>query len=495
MQLFHFNFINRLRALFPKSRAFLVGGTLRDLLLNVESRDYDIVITGIDHQKLAAFLSESGKIISVEGRAFGVIKFRPKGSDIIFDISKPRKEQYASGKRRKHAEVEIISDIREDLKRRDFTINAMALELGIVGEKSETKNLFGELLASGKLIDPFGGIEDIKNKIIRAVGVPKERFLEDPTRILRGIRFASAFNFTIEKDTLLAMKRMAPEILKKFKDDFGREVERVSYDMIGQEFLKSFTANPIKTIRLYDETGILKLLLPEVEAMKGVAQPPKFHAEGDVYVHTLMALEEIPEISPPESKLAVLFHDIGKPSTYEPASKTGDRIRFNNHDKVGAELTRRVLSRLRLPKKLIDDVVWLVQNHMRLPFSFPKMRKDKQKRFARDPLFEQLINVVCADAKASIFQDGKPNPCNFIKPVKKILAELKAEKEAGKPLEIINGNEIIEILKKKNPSFDPRIEGKTVGDIKKSINSLYDRGELKSKEEAKDLVSKWLDKR
>jgi len=178
-----------------------------------------------------------------------------------------------------------------------------------------------------------------------------------------------------------------------------------------------------------------------------------------------------------------LLHDVGKPATFQPAEQTGDRIRFNGHDQVGAKMAAQILRRLKMPGELTDDVFWLIQNHMKLLFSFPNMRKDKKKSFARNPLFHELICLATADALATIPLSGKPE-VGFLGSVNKILDELAAEEASGRPLEIINGKEIIAVLKKKDPRFEPQIQGKLIGAIKKEINSLYDRGKIRSKEEA-----------
>lgn len=460
-------FISDFHKKYDKENLYLVGGMIRDITLGYESKDYDLVAENIAIEELSKFLENYGKIVSVEGRTFGVIKYKDNSFEGDIDIALPRREKYLAGQRRKHAEVEYKQvTILDDLARRDFTINAMALNLRTL-----------------KLIDPYSGESDLKNKIIKAVGDAKERFSEDPTRILRGIRFAITFDFTIEESTYDAMVLLKDEIIKTFSNGNGKQVERVSWEMIGTEFLKTFDKNPRKTIELYDKIGLLKLLFPELEKMKGLEQPYQYHTEGDVYIHTLMTLDKLPKNVPLEVKIATLFHDLGKVYTFQSVEETGDRIRFNNHDQVGAEKTKEVLRRLKLPNQTIDNVAWLIAKHMKLPYSFPKMKIDRQKNFARHPLFPELLKLVCADTMASIPSE-RTQSCDYMQPAEETLKVVEREKKLGLPIEIINGNKIIQILKERDSHFNPNLEGKKIGDIKKTINSMYDRGEIRNKEEA-----------
>jgi poly(A) polymerase len=334
------SFIKNFLVAFPKGNIYLVGGCIRDILLDKESFDFDLVVENVSQDELISFLEEEGNVTTVYGRNFGVVKFRPKLFSIIFDIALPRREKYLPGQRRKHAAVELEGiSIYEDLARRDFTINAMALDFrSIISSKQKTE-------IEKYLIDPFDGLKDLKHKIVRTVGDPKDRFSEDPTRILRGVRFAAQFNFVIEPDTLSAMRELADQVTKKFTSKDGCEVERVSHEMIGVEFTKSLDRDPKRTVELYDQTNLLKLLLPEVEALKMIEQPPQFHSEGDVYTHTLLAISKLPKDVSINVKIATLLHDIGKPLTYKSAKDTGDRVRFNRHDEVGAALARQICQR------------------------------------------------------------------------------------------------------------------------------------------------------
>jgi poly(A) polymerase len=504
-----FDFVKDFAEINPSANLYLVGGAVRDAFLGIESSDFDLVAENITWDELISYLERYGKVAAVEGRNFGVVKFTSEKPSLNLplknrerlniDIALPRSEVYLQGGRRKDASIQTESmTIYDDLLRRDFTINAMAIDLRTSNQKLDQILSVSLVPCSWSLvprsfIDPYGGLNDLEKKLICAVGDPAERFLEDPTRILRGIRFAVRFGFEIEQGTKAAMKELLPEIFKKYCDEAGREVPRVSFEMIGQEFLRAIIANPAETIYLYDEIGVLAKILPEVKAMQGVEQPREFHSEGDVYIHTMMALRNLTKDASPELKIATLLHDIGKPPTFRSAAETGDRIRFSGHDAVGTEMARAILNRLRYPGRFIDDVAYLIKNHMRLPFHFPQMKEEKQRAFVRDPRFYELLSLVEADAKASIWANGNYN-LEFLPPVQKVLAEIEADKKAGRPLEIITGDEIIAEIRKLQPSFDPKKEGKIVGTIKKTINCMYDKKEFEGKEAALSLVNKLYEK-
>lgn len=457
---------------YPKANIYLVGGCIRDAFLGIESSDFDFVAENIVCEELIKFLETEGRVVNVYGRTFGVVKFRPESSEIVYDIALPRSEMYLPGQRRKHAQVQLQDvSINDDLARRDFTINAMAIDLRFYSSSNKKY-----------LIDPYHGLKDIEDNIIRTVGNPNDRFLEDPTRILRGIRFAVQFGFGIDLETRAAIKALSPQIVAKYADEAGCELQRVSLEMIGQEFAKSLSANAAKTIELYSEAGLLKLLLPEVENSKGVGQPPQFHFEGDVYRHTLIALSKLEKTASFPVVLATLLHDIGKAETFKSASETGDRIRFNSHAELGAELAADICHRFCFPNDVTDKVVWMIKNHIRIFYSFFNMRIEKQKAFVRNKYFDDLLVLAEADTLASIFPNGQPDLTAY-KKVLEIASNLR-QQDRDRPVEIIDGREIIALLKKKKPDYDPLKHGKYIGALKKRINTLYDRNEITSKGEA-----------
>jgi len=509
-KILNFDFVKSFLNQYPNAKIFLVGGAVRDYFLGVESCDFDFVVEGISWDELIKYLEKHGRVIWVEGRTFGTIKFMPnQNSNLIIDFAIPRSERYMPGMRRKNAEIELgKATITDDLARRDFTINAMAIDLRLISKSeflisNQCQNYNDKCLGINNLdlnknlkfkiknflVDPFGGLVDIENKLIRAVGDPCIRFTEDPTRILRGVRFAAKFDFRIEDETLKAMQELKGEIIKKFINEKNEPIERVSWEVIGQEFMKTLDTNPRRCIDLYDKVGLLSLIFPEIEVEKGVEQPYQYHSEGDVFTHTKMSLAALKKSASLKLKVATLLHDIGKPGTFTPVSVTGDRIRFNNHDNLGAEISKNILTRLKLPNKFIDDVVWLIKNHMRVIFAFPKMRIEKKKNFARNDLIPELLDLVRADTLASIDENGQTFIAS-IEPIVDKIIEMR-DKELSRPSEIISGVEIINIIKELDGNFDEKREGKVIGALKKNINNMYNKEEIRTKTEAKERIRKW----
>jgi len=514
-------FVKKLHKKYEKATVFLVGGAVRDWLRESQfSRnkkyltsnnqyqitDYDFVVENIKKDELEKFLKTQGTVKDVESRAFGVFKFIPnKKQSEPFDVAVPRLDRW-TGEGYKDIEVEMENvKIKDDLSRRDFTVNAMAISL-----------------RTYELLDLFKGRNDLKDKLIRAVGKPEDRFMEDPSRILRGIRFGVQLDFKIEKDTLEAMKNLAgevrqrlpqsPEAEKLGKPKAEKPKYRVAEEVIAKEFLKAFDKDSERTIRLWDKVGLLKLLLPEIEAMKGIEQPKNFHSEGDVYVHTLLALRKFKEYEGqsakgktqskilnikhqmPDSinlKLAVLLHDVGKPPTYKSAKETGDRIRFHEHDVVGAKMAKRLIERLKLtvfPKEdrlHVDKerVSWLVRKHMILVYADPeKMRLTKLEKYFFNPdgRSRELLALARIDISATIPPSGKPDFSTyhaFLKKMEKVRKQVETRREEEKlPPPLVNGHDVIKILKIK--------PGPKVGAVLSEIRELQLLGKLKTKKEA-----------
>lgn len=390
-----------IRKEYKNSKIFFVGGIVRDIIMGRHSKDLDIVIAKISAKDLRKLLSRYGHV-NLVGKSFGVFKFAPAQKKLAepIDIALPRTE-FSTGAG--YRDFVIQSDpelpITEDLARRDFTINAIAFAY-----------------TQGKLIDPFTGVADISKKIIRAVGDPAKRFAEDYSRILRAVRLAVTLDFKIESSTWRELKKVCQKIVEP-KDYQGKKEQTVPWETIAKEFLLAFDNNPTKTILLYQESGLLDVVLPEVKALEGVAQPAEFHAEGDVFVHTMMALRKLKKSAPLSLKLAVLLHDIGKPQTQQLPGVSGvERIRFNKHDIVGATLARQILARLKTTSRLQDKVFWLVKNHMLFVYgNVEEMRAQTIRKYFLDDVERgrELLELYRVDVAASVGPGLLKNIANY----------------------------------------------------------------------------------
>ncbi len=451
-----FKFLEKLKREFNQAEVYLVGGLVRDLFLKRKSKDYDFVVRRIDAKKLEKFLSRFGSV-NLVGRQFGVFKFLPRGSTIgeAIDIALPRRE-HAEGTGG-YRDFEVQSDpelpIEDDLARRDFTINALALNLD-----------------TGQVIDPFDGLKDLTAKLIRAVGQPEERFREDYSRMLRAIRFACQLGFEINKKTWAALKKLMPRINAQ-RQTAGKTERVIPYESIAKELAKSLVADPPKTLDLYDQSGALVELMPELLAMKGCPQPPEFHSEGDVFAHTRLALKLIGSTAfkkrfpdwavSPELVFAVLYHDSGKPATIKTPEKDGtDRIRFNEHAEVGAALAGATAKRLVLANFGIkpERVDWLVANHMILVTGdFRIMRNSTIEKYFFDretgelsQAGKNLLMLSFVDVSATIPARGPIKLENF-KGIWQRIEDLKAitKERARLPKPLLNGDEIMVAFKLK----------------------------------------------
>ncbi len=338
-------------------RALLAGGCVRDLILGVEPKDYDIATDAPRHEVAALF--ERGYAV---GAAFGVQTVIM--DEDHFEVTTFREDgPYLDGRHPSHVE---FTDEEHDAQRRDFTINALFFD-----PQTQT------------VLDHVGGLADIEQGVVRTVGEPRQRFAEDYLRLLRAVRFTARLDYTIEGNTMSAMCDMA------------HLATRTSPERIREELVKMLTEGAARAaLELMDKTGLLKQVLPEVDRMKGVEQPREFHPEGDVFQHTMVVLDNMRN---PTHTLAfgVLLHDVGKPltQTFE------DRIRFNNHDRVGAHEADAICRRLRMSKRDRERIVWLVANHMRLAMA-PRMRESKLKRLVMTVGFDELLELCRLDCMA-----------------------------------------------------------------------------------------------
>jgi len=345
-------------------QAYLVGGCVRDLVLGREPADYDVCTDARpDHvQELfpnsLAVGAKFGVILAVEhGTQVEVATFR---SDI----------GYSDGRHPDHVVYSLTP--QEDVQRRDFTINGLLMDP-----------------ATREVLDYVGGRADLRAKLVRAIGDPRQRFAEDKLRMLRAVRFAARFGFQIEPQTMAAAQ------------NFATQITQVSPERIRDELTKLLTEGAARRgFELLDATGLLSVVLPDIARMKGVEQPPQFHPEGDVWIHTRMLLERLQPNCSPTLAWGVLLHDVGKPPTFAPATGPGTRIRFDGHAEVGARIADHICRSLRFSNEDTEQIESLVANHMRFK-DVPQMRTATLKRFVRLPRFEEHLELNRLDCLAS----------------------------------------------------------------------------------------------
>ncbi len=340
-------------------QAYFVGGCVRDLLLGGEPKDYDVATDARPDQITALFPKAE-----LVGAHFGVVLVHNSGAHV--EVATFRSDHaYEDG--RHPVTVEFETDPHQDVLRRDFTINALLLDPD-----------------SNEVLDFVGGQADLRNRLVRAIGDPETRFREDHLRLLRAVRFAARLNYQIEAETFGAIRRLHSLIL------------RVSAERIRDELVRILSDGGARYgFELLDETGLLSDILPEVAAMKGVAQPPDYHPEGDVWTHTLLMLEQLRNPSATLG-LGVLLHDVGKPPTFRVA----ERIRFDGHVEKGVEMAEVILGRLRFSGDQIRQVTALVANHMRFKDA-PQMKVSTLKRFLRLENFRDHLELHRLDCVSS----------------------------------------------------------------------------------------------
>ncbi len=382
--------------------ALFAGGCVRDMLMGKEPADFDIATSARPHKVIQLF----EKTIPV-GAQFGVVVVVKNGHN--FEVATFRTEgAYRDGR---HPDSVAFSTPEEDVKRRDFTINGLLYDP-----------------VRDEVLDYVGGREDISRGIIRTIGSPRERFTEDKLRMIRAARFACRFNFPIQEDTQQAIIQLAGTI------------QAVSAERIREELEKMLTGpNPHIGVKLLDELYLLQEILPEVSGMKGVRQPENFHPEGDVFVHTLLCLSKMEK---PSWTLAmgVLLHDVGKPVTITET----DRIRFNLHEKAGADMTATICDRLKTSNAEKDRIVWLVLKHLCFKDA-QKMRLCKLKRLFAEDGYPELAELSKIDALAS---SGDLSDYRFCQ---EMFGKLPREEVKPKPL--VTGHDLIAMGLKPGPLF------------------------------------------
>jgi poly(A) polymerase len=312
--------------------------------------------------------------------------------------------------------VEYAKSPQDDVKRRDFTINGMLLE-------PETN----------EVLDFVGGREDLRAGIVRAIGDPETRFREDKLRMVRAVRFAARFGYSIESKTMQAIQRLA------------RDIAQVSMERLRDELTKILTEGGAQRgFELLDQTGLLICLLPEIARMKGVEQPPQFHPEGDVWVHTLMMLAGLHAGSSPTLAWGVLLHDVGKPPTFTPPSGPNGRIRFDRHVEVGVKMAEEICRRFRFSNETTEQILALVANHMRFK-DVPNMKPATLKRFVRVEKFGEHLELHRLDSLSS---HGKLDNHDF---ALRFIADTPPEQV--RPARLLTGEDLIALGLKPGPAF------------------------------------------
>jgi poly(A) polymerase len=439
-------------------QAYLAGGCVRDLLLGREPADYDVATDAVPDEVMGIF-PDSYAV----GVQFGVVLVPQPAGDVVSNSSTEQENSrvisgYGSAKpdavevatfRSDHGysdgrhpdQVRYTKEPREDVQRRDFTINGMLLDP-----------------ANDEVLDLVGGRVDLQAGIVRTIGDPTRRFAEDKLRMLRAVRFAARFGYEIEAETLAAIRK------------FASGIHRVSRERVRDELTKMLTEGQARrAFLLLDETGLLHEVLPEIEAMKGVEQPPQFHPEGDVFVHTLLLLENLPQ--PCSSTLAwgALLHDVGKPPTFRVAP---DRIRFDGHVQVGVKMAEEICRRLRFSNDDTEQILALVGNHMRFGQA-DHMKESTFKKFVRMPRFDEHLDLHRMDCLASF---GSLASYEFVRGK---MAQIPPE--VMRPAPLVSGDDLIAAGHVPGPRFKA---------ILAAVEDAQLEGQLNNKEEALKFVER-----
>ncbi len=411
--------------------AYFAGGCVRDMVRGLTPKDYDIA-TDARPENVQALFSRTYAV----GAHFGVIIVLEDGFQ--FEVATFRSDEaYIDGR---HPSAVHFSSPEEDARRRDFTINGMFLDP-----------------ASNKVIDLVGGQADIGAKLVRAIGEPGQRLAEDRLRMLRAVRFATALDYQIDERTWDALVASASSI------------NQISGERIRDEVVRIFlSSNRVRGWDLLDASGLMSAILPELQAMKGVLQPEQFHPEGDVFVHTRLMLSLLPETVSVPLVFAVLFHDVAKPVTAR-VDETG-RIRFNEHDRIGAEMTEAIMRRLRFSGAEIQATVEMVRQHMVFKDT-PKMRIAKLKRFMARPTFDEELELHRVDCQSSH---------RMLDNYEFLLR--KREEFANEPIippPLVRGDDLIAFGLKPGPKF---------GEILEAVETRQLEGKLRTRDEALNWV-------
>lgn len=361
--------------------AYLAGGCVRDLLLGREPADYDVATSATPDVVLEMF----PRTFAV-GAHFGVVLVASEAEEAGFvtEVATFRSDLTYSDGRHPDA-VQYTKSAEEDVQRRDFTINGLLLD-PMSGGRPLVECLGDPKLLRGAVLDYVGGLADLDAGVVRAIGRAEKRFEEDHLRMLRGVRFAARLGFELEAETKRAIRSLA------------LKTHAVSRERVRDELTKMLTeGHARRAFELLDETGLLNEVLPEVARMKGVEQPPQFHPEGDVWVHTLMLLDQLEPGCSETLAWGALLHDVGKPPTFRRAP---DRIRFDGHVEIGAAMSAEICRRFRFSNEETRQILALIENHMRF-MDAQRMKESTLKRFFRLPRFEEHLALHRMDCMAA----------------------------------------------------------------------------------------------
>lgn len=407
--------------------AYFAGGCVRDALLGADPHDYDIATDAVPDQVMALF----PKSITV-GAHFGVVVVRT-GQEHVEVATFRTDGSYHDGRR---PSVVTFSSPQEDAQRRDFTVNGLFLDP-----------------ATDEVIDFVGGKADLAARTLRAIGDPSARFREDHLRLMRAVRFATTLGWEIDPPTWDAVKAEAPSLAK------------ISIERIRDEFMKIMLhPNRVRGLDLLDESGLLRQILPEMEALKGCDQPPQFHPEGDVWVHTRLMLSLLPDVVSAPLVLSVLLHDIAKPAT-RTVDETG-RIRFNGHDDLGARMTGEILRRMKFSNDIIEATVEAVTHHMKF-MHVQEMRTSRLKRWMAHPTFADQLELHRVDCLGC---HGMLDNYEFL--------QAKQQEFANEPVippPLLNGHDLLKL------GYPP---GRDLGRLLTLVQDQQLEGALTSREDA-----------
>ncbi len=415
-------------------RACFAGGCVRDMLLGIEPKDYDIATNAKPEQIEALF----AKTVPV-GKQFGVILVIEEGHH--FEIATFRSDSgYSDGRR---PDAVLFTDPREDAKRRDFTINGMFYDP-----------------IEKKVLDYVNGQRDLHERLINFIGNPKKRIHEDRLRIIRAVRFAHQIKGQYHPATYKALKH------------FASLIQTVSKERVRDELNKILLLpNRAKALEDLADLGILDHIIPELVEMKGIAQPLLYHQEGSVWKHMLRSVHSLKQTKNLTLIWAALLHDIGKSKTFQ----IDQRIRFNEHDQKGRHIAHTILARLKFPRKFIEQVCWLIAHHMMIG-NLVRMSKAKQAKWVTHPSFRTLLMVHKADASGAI-----PVDLTLYHRVKKLATTVKQRLPKKIP-RLISGDDIMKIT-----GLGP---GPSIGIMLEKIRENQLAGKIATKEEALDFLRK-----